>query len=566
MRRRGWVGERLEPRWVLDSTLVFNEIMYHPRDAGEQLEFVELYNQMGTELDVARWQLAGGIEFTFPEGTFVPAGGHLVVARDPAALQQATGVAALGPYRGALSSGGETLELRDLNQRLMDSIEYDDALPWPLAADGRGPSLAKIDPRTTSSPAEHWTSSRVVGGTPGAANFAEAVGPPPQASLTINEVAAAAAADFFVELANNGSRSIDLDGMSLVSDSGYQYRFPAGSALSAAGLLVLSGRDLSLPRAAGERLHLISADGTWVIDSAEVQSVGQGRSTDGTGVVLVPSMPTPGTANRFELHDEIVINEIMYHHRSETVAAAAGGNEYAVNDEEWIELYNRGVQSVDLSGWRLAEAVDYRFPADTMLEPGKYLLIARDAAALTAKYPQLAGQILGNFSGQLSNGNERLRLLDEVGNPADEVRYYEDGQWPAGADGRGSSLELRDPQADNRVGLAWAASDEADDSPWQTYSYQGVAARSPVGPDGRWQELVLGMLDDGEVLLDDIQVIENPQGAAVDLIQNGSFQEDAIGTAPRAWRIIGNHRHSEVVDDPDTPGNRVLRLVATGGR
>src|SRR5262249_47718973 len=31
------------------------------------------------------------------------------------------------------------------------------------------------------------------------------------------------------------------------------------------------------------------------------------------------------------------------------------------------------------------------------------------------------------------------------------------------------------------------------------------------------------------------------------------------------WRLIGNHRHSEVIDDPDMPGNKVLRLIATGG-
>ncbi len=180
VKRRQWAGERLEPRWVLDSALVLNEIMYHPSDPGEQLEFVELFNQLGTDLDVSRWQLAGGIEFQFPEGTVVPTGGYLVVARDPAALQQSRGIASLGPYRGVLNNGGETLELRDLNQRLMDSVDYDNALPWPLAADGAGPSLAKIDPRTTSGPADHWTSSRIVGGTPGAANFRDALDPPPQ--------------------------------------------------------------------------------------------------------------------------------------------------------------------------------------------------------------------------------------------------------------------------------------------------------------------------------------------------------------------------------------------------
>src|SRR5690606_37617042 len=30
------------------------------------------------------------------------------------------------------------------------------------------------------------------------------------------------------------------------------------------------------------------------------------------------------------------------------------------------------------------------------------------------------------------------------------------------------------------------------------------------------------------------------------------------------WRIIGTHRHSEVIVDPDDPSNQVLRFVATG--
>jgi hypothetical protein len=38
---------------------------------------------------------------------------------------------------------------------------------------------------------------------------------------------------------------------------------------------------------------------------------------------------------------------------------------------------------------------------------------------------------------------------------------------------------------------------------WRTYSYRGVAAASPVGPDGQWHEFVVGLLDKGVVLLDD---------------------------------------------------------------
>ena len=46
---------------------------------------------------------------------------------------------------------------------------------------------------------------------------------------------------------------------------------------------------------------------------------------------------------------------------------------------EWIELYNRSQDPVDLSGWQLDKAVDFEFPAGTTLAAGEYLVVARDA-------------------------------------------------------------------------------------------------------------------------------------------------------------------------------------------
>ncbi len=80
-----------------------------------------------------------------------------------------------------------------------------------------------------------------------------------------------------------------------------------------------------------------------------------------------------------------------------------------------------------------------------------------------------------------------------------------------------------------------------------------------MGDDSLYHEFVMGLLDEGEILIDDLRVIEDPDGAATDLLQNGDFSK---GTA--AWRIIGNHRHSLIEPDPEDPGNPVLRLVAAG--
>jgi hypothetical protein len=151
-------------------------------------------------------------------------------------------------------------------------------------------------------------------------------------------------------------------------------------------------------------------------------------------------------------------------------------------------------------------------------------------------------------------------LKDGADNTANAVSYFDDGRWPQSPDAGGASLELREPRADNSAGEAWDASDERSRSSWRTYSYRGIAAASSVvGLDGQWHEFVIGMLDGGEVLLDDIMVIETPGTTPTNLIQNGTFD-----TGTNKWRLLGNHQ-GEVIDDPDQPGNKVLHLVATGG-
>ena len=228
--------------------------------------------------------------------------------------------------------------------------------------------------------------------------------------------------------------------------------------------------------------------------------------------------------------------------------------------DEWIELYNRGTSIVDLTGWKMDGGVGFDFPAGTSIAPDSYLVVAQDAARLAATYP--AVEVVGNFTGLLNNRDELIQLVDPNKNPADEVHYYQDSYWPKLADGGGSSLELRDPDADNSKPGAWADSQESDKTSWNTYTYRGVA--TPFESSGtRYHELVIGLLNDGEVLVDDITVVENPDGAARQLIQNPTFQSDAIGGEAGNWRIIGNH-FGTVIADPDDPSNKVLHLRTTG--
>ena len=230
---------------------------------------------------------------------------------------------------------------------------------------------------------------------------------------------------------------------------------------------------------------------------------------------------------------------------------------FTESDEQWIELHNRSEQPVDLSGWSFGDGIQYVFEDGVSLPANGRLVLARDAELVQSLHPGL--DVHGEFNGRLSQQGERIELNDANRNPVDRVRYHDGGRWPGGADGGGSSLELRDPDADNAVAEAWAPSNESDKTKWRTYVYSGEASRSRVGPDNQWREFNMGMLTAGEILIDDISVIEEPNGSAEELITDGGFDSGL-----EDWRPRGNHRHSEIIDDPDEPGNKVLRLVATG--
>ncbi len=1067
-----------------DSVVVFNEIMYHPPANEPLMEWVELHNQMAVNVDLSGWSITSGINYQFPEGTFIPGRGYLVIASSPVDLMAATGLTnVLGPFTGRLSNDGEQLNLRNRNQRLMDSVTYGVDGDWPVAPDDSGVSLAKRDEDLASAPAENWTISAMIGGTPGQRNFAlkpyettttkplglagtwrfEASGddlgtawrqpgfddsawasgqglfqagnvttpagdpqpvptvfstgmdadgsvlspgvadphyeltlsahstpPPPAIAATViqnhpawaandtlsswigpvnpgtenvaagnyhyrtsfsldgfdaasagltlrfgadnrlndvllngvsrgisyvgfsslsgsftitngfasgnntlefltanddtsanpagfrvrmsgtarkqmtsnttlppgrtnyyfrttftldslpqlaalqlntviadgavfylngtevlrwnmplgtvtaatlavsnvpnpvllgpfelansalvsgtnvlavelhaalggltnvlfgaelqltttnmlvpppfpiafNEISSGTNGEFWVELINHGSNTLDLAGCTLSRRGGgtsSNYVFPSQT-LAPGELVQVTQATLGFGATPGQRLFLYRSGGLSVLDAVVVKDQARGRWPDAIGRWWFPTTLTPGGSNHFVFRDEIVINEIMYHppdlppvppaygtnvlisitnawkyhalgqnlgtgwrapgyddsawpagpalfynttsvlpapkntelplidsggtriitwyFRAPFVWAGPSGNAelvfnslvddgavYYLNGVEihrqnmpagtiqystlasagvatpaysgpfpvtvnnlltgtnllavevhqfttnpiaadmafgvqvatlgpldpglpvrpgpdtWVELMNRSTNTVDLTGWRLDEGIDFRFAPGTTIPAGGYLVVAKDVSYMQSNYPGI--HVVGPFNNRLSRRSDVITLKDATNNPADQVRYFDGGRWPAMADGGGSSLELRDPWADNTRAEAWAASDETSRSGWTNITYRAVA-QNVLGPT-LWNEFVMGLLDTGECLIDDLSVIESPDTAPVEMLQNGSFESGLT-----AWRVRGNHGRSRVIADPDNPGNRVLHLVATG--
>jgi hypothetical protein len=110
---------------------------------------------------------------------------------------------------------------------------------------------------------------------------------------------------------------------------------------------------------------------------------------------------------------------------------------------EFIELKNTGTQAINLNLVRFTKGIDFTF-GDVVLQPGRFTLVVRDAAAFAARYG--AGlPVAGVFAGSLDNAGERIRLEDAAGTAIHDFKYS-DG-WYDATDGGGYSLTVKDPAA-----------------------------------------------------------------------------------------------------------------------
>lgn len=537
--------------------LVISEIMYHPleNESGANLEYVELFNSQSVYEDISGYALEGSLDYVFPEGTILEAGGFLVVAADPAAVKEAYGIQnVIGGFNDNLPNNGGELRLHNHLGALLLQIDYSDDPPWPASADGAGHSLVLARPSYGEGSVHAWAASDVIGGSPGGPEF---LASEPLRPVVINEFLAHTDEPEidYLELYNHGNRAIDLSGAFLSDDPvERKFQIPDGRIIPAGGFAVFYQGELGFNlTSAGETIYFTNPDATRVIDSvryaAQTNGIASGRWPDGADEFYELSVQTPGSPNGAPWFRDIVINEIMYHPISDN------------DGDEYVELYNKGNQDVDLGDWRFVDGIDFTFPQGTLIHAGAYLVVAKDKANLLAKYPQLDDDnTVGDYGGQLSNSGERIALAkpDDPSLPdqdfviVDEVTYAEGGRWGIWADGGGSSLELIDAHSDNRRAANWADSDETGKSEWALVEHTGLLDQGM----GAINELQAMLLNDGECLLDDVQVLSS---GGAPLISNSGFEGGLSG-----WTMQGTHVRTGLATSGFQSG-RSMHVRSSGG-
>ncbi|MDF7798572.1 lamin tail domain-containing protein [Pontiellaceae bacterium B1224] len=134
----------------------------------------------------------------------------------------------------------------------------------------------------------------------------------------------------------------------------------------------------------------------------------------------------------------LAITELMYH--------APNGNPH-----DFIEIRNNSGEAVSLKGYKLDNAIDFKFKnaEQTSLAPGEYLVAVDDYAAFDSTYPFSDINIAGEFSGDLSNGGEKVDL-EFRDQDLISFTYSDARNWPQAADGAGHSLVPVDSAMNNQ--------------------------------------------------------------------------------------------------------------------
>ena len=521
------------------ANLLLTEIHY--QDAvNDEFEYLEFVNPTAGNVDLSGVVIATALDFTFPAGTVAGPGARIVVVRNQAQFDSryrtpgspwfSPGIVVAGQWLGALSNGGEPILVRAANGTEIMSFSYDDIDLWPGRPDGKGSSLElKTESAVpTTQPAKNgylgdggkWRSSVEYNGSPGR------LGQGVDGRVRINELLANAIGGQTdaIELYNPQGAAQSIGGWYLSNESGNykKYHVPTGSSMGAGTFLSIDETNFNAPgnpdnpipftldpTLADQDLYLVEADAAGnllkFVDKVEWSATRPGESLglwpDGSAEIYPMSQRTFGASNQSAGNTvrsgPVVLSELQYN---------PTGTD---NNFEYIELYNGGSATEDLTNWRLSGDVNFGFAAGPIpLPPGEaVVLVGFDPANVTladgfrSRYGisstvRLLGPWLDDLglSGALLDNGGGTLLLERAGPlvtppvgapyipllPEDALRYDDVAPWPTTPDGGGPSLDRINPSIFGDAPSNWRPSPVVGGSPGYWPDFPPTATPSPT--------------------------------------------------------------------------------------
>jgi hypothetical protein len=145
--------------------LVITEIMYTSPDVSAKQEWVELYNNGTTSVDMGGFYILDSDALHKADPIVLPAGAVLAPGEYYTIETSDDGKPELFPFVPDFVSikfnfgKADEVKLFHSNGQLIDSVKYDCVAPWPTSPNGGGSSLTLCDPNLDNSLASSWSAS-----------------------------------------------------------------------------------------------------------------------------------------------------------------------------------------------------------------------------------------------------------------------------------------------------------------------------------------------------------------------------------------------------------------------
>ncbi|MBI2620426.1 MAG: lamin tail domain-containing protein [Ignavibacteriales bacterium] len=456
------------------GSVLVNEIMYAP--AGDEPEWVELFNPTTDTIDLKGWRISDNNTVTktliSPTQFLLPPKGYALIAKDSSLFSvrpQITAPTRIVSFAALNNTTPDAVVLFDDRLITIDSVLY--SPDWG----GRGgASLERIDEYAHSTDRSNWgTSIDSTGATPGTINSI--------AKLTDDLELVKAYGEqtiIIVEVRNAGRRTAESFQVLFFQTNG-ENNTPFGT--------VTFPGSLSPGSSAGLTYDWTDAPVGETRVTVHVAHPPDQRLQNNTSVF---------TMRRSFLPRELIINEIMY--------------EPISGQNEWIEVFHRGTNPVDLAGWSFMDrptvsgnrnVFSFGWSSRKIL-PGEFVVIAAESTIFSL-FPSLLHSVnviilnrAGGFS--LGNNGDDIVLKDLLGTIIDSVRYEPSWHHPDVADVRGRSLERIHPDLETNDRRNWSTSAERiGGSPGRrnsifterTFSVAALSfSPNPFSPDGDGHE------------------------------------------------------------------------------
>ncbi len=402
--------------YVMPQTAQFNQIIIteimanpSPQVALPEAEYIEIFNRSDIELPINGLTITDGSRDGKLEDAMLSAGSYAILCANSNMAQfepygQVIGVTSMP----GLNNDGETLLLKDVNEKIIFSLSYDQSWYKDAAKANGGYSLEMIDNDNPCSGRHNWTATvNSNGGTPAEANSVAQPNPDnlgPQLTLAVALDANTVLLTFSEKLDYSRYQQLQIELEPQIS-------IETKSINPELNQVTVTLQQPLQPRQ-GYQLTVVSA---WDC---------LGNAIDDEQNIAVITLPEAAEAN------EVVINEILFNARS-------GGVEF-------VELYNTTEKNILLENLALQSSTSFnnlQLPY-VIIPPFEFIVLTENADVLKADYPSAPLAKVVNTDNMPALNNDESSLSLFMNNILlDSVYYNSSFHFALLNDEKGVSLE-----------------------------------------------------------------------------------------------------------------------------